>query len=52
MIDSFDISFCLGLFFGNILIRVFVFEDTILSGVIVGLIASIIFVILKRFIPK
>lgn len=47
-LDVVDIGFCLGLLVGNILVRVIAFQDTILSGAIVGLIASIIFIFLKR----
>ena len=47
-LDVVDIGFCLGLLVGNILVRVIAFQDTILSGAIVGLIASIIFVFLRR----
>ena len=52
MDKDFDTSFCLGLLVGNTLVRVFIFEDTILSGVIVGAIASIVYLLLKRFLSK
>lgn len=47
-IDVVDVGFCLGLLVGNILVRLIAFQDTILSGVIVGVLASIIFIFLKR----